>query len=79
MDGKDLGDDLLAASVVSVVVAFSSSVSLMEVCFLVAVETHCQVLCFETFCLVHMDESLYDLPSDEADVVILELDEDLTS
>ena len=79
MDWEDLRNDFLSASMILVIMTFTASMPFPKVCFLGSIEANSEILGIESLTLVHVNETLDNLPSNETDVVILKLDENLAA
>ena len=79
MDWEDLRDDFLSAPMVLVVMTFTASMPFPEICFLGSIESNSEILGIKSLALVHVNETLNNLTSNETDVVILKLDKNLAS
>ena len=64
---------------ISVVVALSSSMPFTEVRFLGPIESYSDVCSIKLLTLLNVHEPLNDLSCDEADIVVLQLDKDLSA
>ena len=79
MDWEDLRNDFLSAPMVFVVMTFTASVTFPKICLFGSIESNSEILGIKTLALVHVNETLDNLASDETDVVVLKLDENLSS
>ena len=69
----------LKAGMISVISAFATSMSLPHVCLFGAVKSHSKIARVKLLAQVYMDETLNELTGDETDLIVVQLNEDLTT
>ena len=79
MNWEDMRNDLLSTSMVLVVMTFAAPMTFPKIRLLCSIESNSKILGIKSLALVHVNETLNNLASNETDVVILKLDEDLTT